>query len=425
MRSLFLKSLTIIVVTVVGTLVAVTVVLNALQTSPLAAKLAFQERQVVLDLTRATLQQDGAAAAEAFVRTSEATRPTGLSVTTVDDPTCARPDTAETRTVGLADGCYRVTVEPPASVVPFRFAPIVLGLTILISSVVSAGLLARNVVSPVAVLREGLSALANGRYDHRTAGRLKRRRDEIATLAMDFDRTAARLQDHRDTQQRLFHDVSHELRSPLSRMQAASGILRKTPAKLDAMLDRIDREIARLDRLIGEVLTLARTSGQAEHPITLQRLDVIEILNQILADAAFEAQSRGVTITDEIPGEFPADMDGELIYRALENVIRNATKYTRAGTAVAVSCASSPERLTVEITDQGPGVAASDLDRIFQPFCRGTSSEDQTGHGLGLAIARHAIDAHGGSIRADHAPDGGLRVTLTIPRHPEVASHDI
>ncbi len=309
MRNLFLKSLTIIVVTVIGTLVAVTVVLNALQTSPVAAKLAFQERQIALDLIETMLREDGEAVALAFVRTIEKTQGLDTRLSILESASCAAPDTTSTRTVSVPGACYLVAIDPPSRVVPFRFAPIVLGLTILISSVVAAGLLARNVVSPIRVLREGLSALANGRYDYRTAGRFRRRRDEIATLAMDFDRTAARLQDHRDTQQRLFHDVSHELRSPLSRMQAAAGILRKSPPKLDIMLGRIDREIARLDGLIGEVLTLARVSGQTEQPITLQRLGVIELLNEILSDAAFEAQPRRVTVTKEIPGHFAADVD--------------------------------------------------------------------------------------------------------------------
>ncbi|GGE07759.1 hypothetical protein GCM10008012_58370 [Rhizobium anhuiense] len=242
------------------------------------------------------------------------------------------------------------------------------------------------------------------------------RKDEVTALAHDFDSTAARLQELQEAQQRLFHDVSHELRSPLSRLQAAVGVLRQTPAKLGGMLDRMDREVERLDMLVGEVLTLARLTAGSSSSLKTQSLDVIDLLNEILGDAAFEAQARGVSITTSVDGVFLAEVEGELIYRALENVVRNAVKYTAEHSRIAVSCASTAERLTILVVDQGPGVRRDELERIFQPFSRGNDAAPRGGYGLGLAITRQAIERHGGRVYASLPAAGGLAITLEIPR---------
>ena len=418
MRGLFLKSVIIICVTVVGSVVAMTLILNAFQASPVISRLEQQKREIALDLAQAILIEDGIDAARRFAATSESALPLGLSVIREAGGACEPGDAAETRAVRLVDSCVWITVRPPENLIPFRFAPIMLGLALLASSVLAAAVLARTLVSPILILRDGLSALAQGRFDVRIANKLAWRKDEIAGLSKDFDRTAERLQEHQDAQQRLFHDVSHELRSPLSRLQAVTGILRKSSAKLPTMLDRMDREVERLDTLVGEVLTLARLSERSEAPLQTQRLDVIEILNDILADAAFEAQERQVAVTTDVAGTFIADVDGELIYRALENVIRNSTKYTAELSTVSVACVVTAKLLTVEIRDQGPGVSPGELERIFQPFSRGADAVPRGGYGLGLAIARHALERHGGSVEAHLPENGGLAVSVRIPRGP-------
>ena len=418
MRGLFLKSVIIICVTVVGSVVAMTLILNAFQASPVISQLEQQKREVVLDLTQAILHEDGLDAAMRFAATSEAAMPLGLTISREPDTVCETGQASQTRAILLGDSCVRIAVQPPEHQIPFRFAPIMLGVALLASSILAAAVLARTLVSPILLLRDGLSALAQGRFDVRIAERLAWRKDEIAGLSKDFDRTAARLQDHQEAQQRLFHDVSHELRSPLSRLQAVTGVLRKSPAKLPTMLDRMDREVERLDLLVGEVLTLARLSEQPEAPLQTQRLDVIEILNDILADAAFEAQERQVTVTTDVAGTFIADVDGELIYRALENVIRKATKYTAETSTVSVACAFAAEYLTVEVRDRGPGVGSDEIERIFQPFSRGADAMPRGGYGLGLAIARQAVERHGGSVEAHLPENGGLAVTVRIPQNP-------
>ena len=184
------------------------------------------------------------------------------------------------------------------------------------------------------------------------------------------------------------------------------------------MLDRVDREVERLDTLVGKVLMLARLTDRSEAPLKIQRLDVIEVLNDILADAAFEAKARGVSITTDVDGSFLADVDGELIYRTLENVIRNATKYTAEKSRVSVRCDMAADQLTVQVTDQGPGVGQDELDRIFLPFSRGANALPRGGFGLGLAIAKRAVERHGGRVTAELPQGGGLAITLDIPRYP-------
>ncbi|MBY6049023.1 ATP-binding protein [Vannielia litorea] len=418
MRGLFLKSLVVIAVSVIGSIVGMILILNAFEASPVLLKLEEDRRQVALDLTEAVLTDEGPEAAMRFAEVSERARPLGLRLTQLGVGDCAEGAGPYEQLVDRAGGCYRLSTEPPAPFVSYRFAPIMLGLAVLASTVLAAALLARNLVNPVIQLRDGLRALADGRFDVRIAAALAHRKDEISTLAGDFDRTAVRLEEHHEAQRRLFHDVSHELRSPLSRLQAATGILRKSPARLGTMLDRMDREVERLDELVGEVLTLARLSERVDAPLQTQVLDLIDLLNAILADAAFEAAERRVTVTTDLPGSFLAEVEGELVYRSLENVIRNAVKHTAEGTSVTVECAEVGGRLSISVTDEGPGVRPEDLETIFYPFARGSGAPQRGGYGLGLAIARRAIEHHGGRVRAELPPSGGLRVVLDLPKQP-------
>jgi signal transduction histidine kinase len=420
MPRLFWKFFTIIWLTLAVTVAVIILTVKLLQAVPFARELAEERRGLALNLTANVLAQDGADAAAHFVRASEKTLPLGITISAAADPgTCAKENTDDTRSVVRDGACYRISLSAPIGFSFDYFAPLMPWLAILISSTLAAGALARYLIRPVVHLRDGLSALAHGRFDFRIGDKMAGRKDEVTALAHDFDSSAARLQELQAAQQRLFHDVSHELRSPLSRLQAAVGVLRQSPAKVDVMLDRMDREVERLDVLVGEILTLARLTAGSSLPLKTQSLDVIELLNDILGDAAFEAQARGVTITTSIDGMFLAEVEGELIYRALENVVRNAVKYTAEHSNVAVSCEMTTERLCIRVTDAGPGVGRDELERIFQPFSRGNDAEPQGGYGLGLAITRQAVERHGGRVHASLPVTGGLEITLDIPRKPE------
>ncbi|MVA19122.1 HAMP domain-containing protein [Agrobacterium vitis] len=287
-----------------------------------------------------------------------------------------------------------------------------------IASTLSALWITRYLVGPVAKLRNGLSALAKGDFHTRIGVNFGKGQDEITALAMDFDVTAARLQELQEAQQRLFHDVSHELRSPLSRLQAVLGVLDKNPGRIDMIASRMGREVMRLDALVDEILTLARISSPEHAPPERQTIDLIDLITRIVDDACFEGQDRGVDVTYSGCDSFIATLNGELIYRAIENVVRNAVKFTTDDSTVAVTAQAFRDVLSISVTDNGPGVPACDLERIFLPFSRSEIGETAKGHGLGLAITRKALELHHGSAVASLTQEGHLLMTLKVPASP-------
>lgn len=292
-----------------------------------------------------------------------------------------------------------------------------------------AFMLAWHLSKPLRHLSAALRDAARERFEVRISPVLGMRRDEFADLAREFDDMAARLQQVAVQQRQLFHDVSHELRSPLARIQAAIGLLQQDPSSTAAMAERIARETERLDQLIEELLTLHKLEAGAMNP-PLERVDVTELLADIVQDAAFEAQARGCVVVLDAPDSFVSDVVGEPLYRAFENVVRNAVKYTEPGTLVEVrarkidrtqSTGDGAGWLRVTVSDRGPGVPAESCEAIFEPFRRlepvqrDVGARAVPGTGLGLAIARRALLLHGGDIRATPREGGGLVVTVSLP----------
>lgn len=299
------------------------------------------------------------------------------------------------------------------------FGPWLLILAGLVASLIFSALLARYFARPVGHLRTAFAAVAEGRLDERVQPRIGRRRDEIADLGRHFDAMAARLQELIGAQRQLLHDVSHELRSPLARLQAAIGLARQDPARAEAMLGRIEREAGRLDELVGEVLALSRLeAGVADTP--LEAVDLGELVATIADDARFEARAAGRDLRLEIPpGEIRAEVRAELLHRAFENVLRNAVRYTAPGTTVEVAAAIAADgQFRLRVCDRGPGVPEADLPAIFTPFYRGANGQSGPGFGLGLAIARRAIESHGGTITARNRDGGGLCVEMQMAPAP-------
>lgn len=300
-------------------------------------------------------------------------------------------------------------VRPPRHEPPSPILPIGMGL---LASLAFSAALAWYVAKPIRHLRGAFHAVAEGRLETRVQPSMGGRSDELADLGREFDRMADRLQTQIAAQQRLLHDVSHELRSPLARLHAAIGLARQDPAKLEATLLRIERESERLDELVGEVLTLSRLeAGTPGAPASA--IDLMEMVASIAGDADFEAAASGRGVHFSGEGEVIATVRGELLYRAIENVIRNATKYTAPGSQVEVHAHAAAGAFEVVVSDHGPGVAESDVEAIFEPFHR--AEQSTPGYGLGLAIARRAVVSHGGGIRARNRPGGGLEVTVSLP----------
>lgn len=305
---------------------------------------------------------------------------------------------------------------PPglATIGPIPVVPLVSGL---LAMLVVGVAVAWYLSIPLRHLRRGLHDVAQGRFDTRVAPLLRGRRDELTEVAEDFDRMAAQLQQVTQSRRELLHDISHELRSPLARMQAAIGLMRQDPGQGPAMLERIERESGRMDALIEELLTLHRLEAAPES-WALDTIDVLDLLHAVTEDADFEARATRREVRIDAAGEFVARVRGELLYRAFENVIRNAVKYTAAGTAVEVRAHTDAagEQLVVTVADRGPGVPEEFRGLMFEPFTRLEGSAPVRGVGLGLAIARRALDVHGGTIEAGARDGGGLRMTLRVPR---------
>lgn len=288
-------------------------------------------------------------------------------------------------------------------------------LAILISGLICA-LLARYLTRPISRLRTAAQKIAAGDLKAR-AGNGSKQLDEVGQLVKDFDYMAERLEILIGAQQRLISDVSHELRSPLTRLKLALDLARGDSGNgLSPALDRIEREAERLSALVGMLLTLSRLESGDSQPET-EMVHIPDLLAEIAADAEIEAQSRHCAIELDRMAECWIEGNHELLRSAFENVIRNAIRYTAPGTAVRVSTACDDHDVRVVVQDRGPGVPETELDNLFKPFYRvDTSRERRTGGvGLGLAIAERAIKLHNGKISAGNLKEGGFQIEISLP----------
>ena len=282
---------------------------------------------------------------------------------------------------------------------------------------IASWVLTRSISRPVRALGEATRDLARGNLDIQLDPEVSTRRDELGTLGRDFDAMALRLRDLLKGREQLLRDVSHELRSPLARMRVAVGLARQPGSDVARQIERIEGEIERLDLLIGQVLNLSRLDAQTGTSFE-EEVDLVELLDGIARDAAFEAQARHVQVRFEPPGE-PHIVRGntQLLASAVENVVRNAVSYTAPSSTVRLSLARGAEGERIAVRDQGPGVPEAELERIFEPFHRVAESRarDSGGNGIGLAITARVMAAHRGTATAENSPDGGLVVLLTVP----------
>jgi two-component system sensor histidine kinase CpxA len=301
--------------------------------------------------------------------------------------------------------------------VPVLLATLVGGLVCL--------LLAHYLSAPMVRLRKAAHAYAAGDFSQRVAPALGRRQDEIVDLARAMDDMAERLDVMLKSQRALLRDVSHELRSPLARVEAAMGLARQKGGN-GPELDRIEREVERLNEMIGAILSYSRLQSGMRIP-ALEAIDLDQLLRETIDDANLEAGRRQVTVrAGELPPA-PIQGDPQLLHSALENVLRNAVNHAPEGSSVDVSLNGVADNgsgglYRIRVRDRGPGVPGDMLEQIFQPFVRAESAGTH-GIGLGLAIAQRAVNAHHGSIRAENCPDGGLSVIISLPKRPG-ARHD-
>jgi two-component system OmpR family sensor kinase len=298
---------------------------------------------------------------------------------------------------------------------------VILGLMPVATAVVGSLIVALGIAlyfsKPIRNLRSAFEAAAAGNLDLRVGTRMGRRRDELSDLGRDFDRMANQLRALMDGQRRLLHDVSHELRSPLARMQAAIGLARQDPRKIESTLDRVERESTRMDKLVGELLTLSRVEAGVA-PGKEELIDLDELVLDVIEDAQFETEPERCRLDFSNRSRATVKGSADWLRRAIENVVRNAVKYCNATGEIVIASSTDRSRRTVmiEVLDRGPGVPEAELSMIFEPFFRGSRAEhSQNGHGLGLAIAKRIVEGQGGTIAAFNRTGGGLRVAIVLP----------
>lgn len=297
-----------------------------------------------------------------------------------------------------------------------RYAGAQLGLGLLLSGLISLAL-SLSLTRPLNRLEHAATRLARGHFDRKAIDAVAMRKDEIGALAKEFSSMAGRLNAALEGQQRLLRDVSHELRSPLTRLQVAVGLAsRQAGAGSEASFARMEVECERLNALISEVLTLARDgnsgTGSASRPF-----DLAMTLRALGADARFEAQAHGRDVTLQVPECLMLVGNEARLASAIENAVRNAIRYTAPNTAVLLSAEDNGDWICVKINDSGPGLATEELEKIFIPFYRvSTARERETGGtGVGLAIAAQVVQWHGGTIVARNRPAGGLEIEMRLP----------
>ena len=331
-----------------------------------------------------------------------------------------------------ADGTHRYTVVlglPPGPRV--FFGPRGLPIPGLIIAIISSGfvcyLLSWYLTKPIVKLRTATRQLAAGDLTARAGAPLTLRKDEVAGLMRDFDAMAERLEMLVKAQSRLLNDISHELRSPLARLSVALGLARQRAGVESAdMLDRIELEASRLNELIGRILTLARLEdgeqGPGQTPVPLD-----ELVASVAEDAEFEAQERRCHVKTSIQkGDWAVRGNDSLLHSAVENVVRNAIRYTAEGSSVEIALSSDDRpggsEAVLRVSDSGPGVPEDALQKMFEPFYRLDDARGRLtgGVGLGLAITERAVRFHGGKVSARNRPEGGLvveiRLALISPR---------
>jgi two-component system sensor histidine kinase CpxA len=280
-------------------------------------------------------------------------------------------------------------------------------------------LLAHSLSKPVRLIKKATTALGQGNFDTRVEG-IGQFSGELGQLAKSFNIMAEQIQQSQSAQRRLLGDVSHELRSPMARLQMALGLAQQettTAQAREQYLQRCQREVERLDSMIENVLSLSRlenTLHEAEHEETNVNL----LLQSIIKDEQFIADKKLIIIELEACEDIIMLADQILLTSAISNVLSNAVKYSPARSNIKVILFEDKQEVTLTISDSGNGVPEQAVSQLFNPFYRVNLARDRKtgGTGLGLAIAKQAIIAHRGKIFAKNNPIKGLSVIIQIPR---------
>ena len=315
---------------------------------------------------------------------------------------------------------YTVNRNPPSTIL--APGPQGTALRLLAAALISALIsyfLARSLSRPLEKLRLASRKIAAGELGTRVGQAMTDRHDEFGQLATDFDAMASRLQVMQQANQRLLQDVSHELRSPLARLNVALEIARQKGAThIESELNRIELESERLKALVNDVLGLLRESSETVAKID-EEIELCSLLSDLVEVVNYEVPQGKPGISWKPMEPFLFHGDREFLWRAMENLLRNALRHTdpEQGVVLRLEQGRGKKRVHMSVRDFGPGVPNGELEKIFEPFYRVQESRDRGsgGHGLGLSIAANAVRRHGGSIQAGNADGGGLVVRISLP----------
>jgi two-component system sensor histidine kinase CpxA len=284
--------------------------------------------------------------------------------------------------------------------------------------------LTHHIVAPIQGIQSAAGKVAAGDLSVRAPVEISERHDELADLAADFDAMVERMSAFVRSQKELLSTVSHELRSPLTRMTMSLALLRKqSPLDFEELLQRIERDVKRVDTLMGQLLTLSRLetglSSEGRNSV-----DLSQLVQEVAADGDFEAHCCGKSVRLQAEGGIVIEKaDQQALRSACENIIRNAIRFTTPGSEVEVSLKTEKTgpsaQAVLSVRDYGPGVPEDLLQQIFQPFFRVKEQNGDLrankGTGLGLAIALEAISQHRGTITASNTNPIGLEVKIVLP----------
>ena len=277
-------------------------------------------------------------------------------------------------------------------------------------------LLAAYIATPLSRIRASARRVARGDLDARVGALPFGRSSEMLSLASEFDQMAARLKELVEGQRRLIRDVSHEMRSPLARQRVALELARaQVSGDARLQLDRIERESERLEEMIAQAIQLSRM--EMSSPSKVENVALDELIADIAADAAFEAQAKHCSLHIAQSAPLLVRAESDLLASAIENVVRNAVNYTTPDSTIRIRLDRLDAQARLRVIDAGPGVPVADCARIFEPYFRTDSARQRKsgGSGLGLAIAKRAVERQGGRIRAVNADGGGLEVEILLP----------
>lgn len=308
-----------------------------------------------------------------------------------------------------SDGRYRLLAAALPRFDPLAYLPYYAWIVVLVA-LMTAGF-AWHLTTPLRQLRQTVSRFGQGDLTQRARSR---RKDELGDLAREFDRMADRIETLLTAERRLLQDVSHELRSPLSRLALAVELAR-TSEDREAALARVKKEVARLSALVAELIEMTRAEGdlstRQSEPLLLD-----ELIGSVVEDCALEAEAKGCRIECRCDGGLEFSGDRKLLVRAVENVLRNAIRHAPEGSVVSVEACRSAANHLIRVRDYGPGLPEEMLEQVFRPFFRveADRSRDSGGVGLGLSIAQRAVRLHGGEIQARNAGPG-LEVEIRLP----------